>query len=125
TIMTAMDGFYTAMSNLASSPEQPYFRSQAVQKTSALTSTISGIANEIQELRYEADRDIRASIDTVNNTLDRLASINRALQESYAAGQEQGDLLDKRDAALNELLTYIDAGVTFKASGEVNIFTQT
>lgn len=124
TIMDSLDNFYAAMANLSSSPEQPYFRTQAVQSASTLSNTISSITQNLQKLRLEADRSVNDATSNLNSALDRLSAINTALREASNGRGNSDEILDQRDAVLNEVLGYADMGVTFKDTGEVILYTQ-
>lgn len=124
TLMTTLDSFFSAMSNLSASPEQPFFRTQAVQKTADLANTISNMALNLQKTRLEADKGISEAVNNVNDSLDRLYAINTALRESAYGNQSQDELLDQRDKELQKVMQYLDVGITFKETGEVVIFNQ-
>ena len=124
TVMTALDNFYSAVANVSTSPDQPYFRTQAIKSGQDLASTISHIANNLQQTRYEADLDIAGSVKNANIVLDQLAAINTALKEAYISRQPQDQLLDKRDSALKDLTQYLDVGVTYNAQGQAILFNQ-
>lgn len=124
TIMDSLDNFYGAMANLAASPEQPYFRTQAVQSANTLSTTISSITQNLQKLRLESDRSINDATSNLNNALDRLSAINTALREASNGRGNSDELLDQRDSVLNEVLGYADMGVSFKGTGEVILYTQ-
>lgn len=124
TIMSALDNFFTSVSNVSTSPDQPFFRTQAIQSAQNLSNTISGIANNLQNTRYQADQDIGTSVDSVNQDLDQLSAINASLREAKISGQPQDELLDKRDAVLKDINQYLDVGVTFNDFSQATVFTQ-
>lgn len=124
TIMDSLDDFYAKMSNLSASPEQPYFRAQAVDSATTVARRISGITTDLQKMRLEADREIADVTSNLNNALDRLYAVNNALRSSANTSQGQDNLLDQRDAELNTILSYVDLGVTFKDTGEVVLYNR-
>ena len=123
-ILTSLDNFFSAISNVSASPDQSYFRTQAVARASDLAASVSGLAMNLERSRYDADKDLAAGTKDVNNILDRLNAINVALRESYNAGQNQEDLLDQRDQALRDITGYLDIGVNFNEAGQASVFNQ-
>lgn len=123
-VVTQLDKFFSAMSNVSTNPEQPFFRTQAVQSGVALSDSISLLAKNIQQTRFEAEQAIGDTINEINQQLDTLNTINIALRESFVNGQSQEELFDQRDQALRELTKNLDVGVTFRESGEVALFNQ-
>lgn len=123
-VVTQLDKFFSAMSNVSTNPEQPFFRTQAVQSGVALSDSISLLTKNIQQTRFEAEQAIGDTINEINQQLDTLNVINVALRESYVNGQSQEELFDQRDEALRQLTKNLDVGVTFKQSGEVALFNQ-
>lgn len=123
-IATQLDSFFSAMSNVSANPEQPFFRTQAVQSGVSLANSISLLAENIQRTRFEAEQEIGDTVTEINQQLDTLNVINKALRESYVNGQSQEELLDQRDEALRQLTKNLDVGVSFRQSGEVSLFNQ-
>lgn len=123
-VVTQLDKFFSAMSNVSTNPEQPFFRTQAVQSGVALSDSIALLTKNIQQTRFEAEQAIGDTVNEINQQLDTLNVINIALRESFVNGQSQEELFDQRDQALRELTKNLDVGVTFKESGEVALFNQ-
>jgi flagellar hook-associated protein 1 FlgK len=124
TIMTALDSFFGAVQNVSTSPDQPYFRNQAVKSAESLATVISNLSLNLQSTRYQADLDIATAVSNANNALDHLAAINTALHEAKISGTPQEELFDKRDTELKELTQYLDVGVTYGDDGTVTLFNQ-
>lgn len=123
-IVTQLDKFFSAMSNVSTNPEQPFFRTQAVQSGVALADSIAILSRNIQQTRFEAEQAIGDTVNEINQQLDTLNVINRALRESFVNGQSQEELFDQRDKAIRELSKNLDVGVSFRETGEVSLFNQ-
>lgn len=116
-------GFFTAVQSLSETPDRTSSRSNLVNSASALSSVLSNTAYDLNDLRFEADREIRQSVDTINGLLDKLNKLNVALGTSGALGNSQAGLLDERDLALRELASYMDISTSFRNDGTVNVIT--
>ena len=96
-----------------------------MQSATSLAQTISGLANNLQQTRYNADQDIGSAVANVNTDLDKLTTINAALQHASIADQPQDELLDQRDQELKDLTQYLDVGVTYNKDNSVSLYTKT
>ena len=58
----------------------------------------------------------------LNNKLEELASVNKALITTQTGTLEANNLLDKRDLILNEIAEFTDIKVVEKHNGAVNLY---
>jgi flagellar hook-associated protein 1 FlgK len=91
----------------------------------ALTATrqINEMAQNIQDLRNQADNDLDSDIATVNTLLGNIADLNRQISRNVALNLPTGDMQDQRDEAIRNLSTYMDVSYFTRATGETVIFT--
>lgn len=115
--------FFTSLQRLSETPERTSFRTGAVDSAVTLAREISELAFEIENLRYEADRDIGQSVTKVNDLISRLDVLNVAIARGHVLGQPTADLLDERDIILNDLASHLDISTFFEESGRVNVLT--
>ncbi|MBN8542676.1 MAG: flagellar hook-associated protein FlgK [Alphaproteobacteria bacterium] len=115
--------FFNSLQQLAETPERTSFRTGAVDSAITLASQISELAFQIENLRYEADREIGQAVTAVNDLMSRLDVLNTAISRSYTLGQSTPDLLDQRDIILNDMASYMDITTFFEESGRVSVLT--
>ncbi len=113
--------FFNSVQQLAETPETNSLKSNAVASAVTLAGQISGLAINVHDLRFEADREIGETISTVNSALDRLRSINAALVQSGTLGQSNTGLLDDRDRELRKLSDNLNISVTFANNGVATV----
>ncbi|MFZ4124547.1 MAG: flagellar hook-associated protein FlgK [Rickettsiales bacterium] len=117
--------FFNSLQQLSETPERTSFRTGAVDSAKTLAREVSELAYQIENLRYEADRDIGQGVTAVNDLISKLDVLNTAISRSYTLGQSTPDLLDQRDILLNDLASYMDINTFFEESGRVNVLTST
>lgn len=122
-IDSAVQSFFNQVQSLAQSPELGSFRASAVAGASALAQKISGLASNIQDLRFQADQEIREAANYINGQLKVLHALNGQISEAFVVKSGISDLLDKRDETLRNLSQYMDISVQTKVTGEVNVST--
>lgn len=120
-IDTGLTNFFNAIQSMAQTPETSSLKSNAVASATQFAKQLSDLAVGVQELRHQADGEIGDAVETINGTLKRLESLNKAIQQASALGQSVTDLLDARDTALATLSEYIATSVSYGASGAVSV----
>jgi len=118
-----MTTFFNSLQALAETPERTSLRSNVVQAGDALAREVSDLARGVQDLRREADQDMKDAVVAMNALMKKLDNVNAAIGRSQALGQSSAGLLDERDAALKGLAEYIDISVFYNSDGQVNVFT--
>lgn len=116
-----MAGMFQNMEKLAASPTDKALRvttldsigrvSQAFNQTAADLATVSdGIATEAT-----------ASVDTINRSLTNLAEINNSLLRARPGTSAYAQLLDGRDAALQDLSDNLNVTISFGANDSAQV----
>ncbi len=109
----------TAMQTLAVSPDSSAHRTEVVAAAIALAQQLNDMSDQIQTLRFDADRDIATKIDVINGELESVADLNSKIASAQALGETTGSLEDLRDQALNKLAELIDIRYFRYTSGEI------
>lgn len=121
TVDEYMTGFFNAVQQLSESPERTSARSNMISAATSLATSVSELSYNLQDLRFEADRDINDAVDSVNQLLRKLDGINVAITTAASGKQSTAGLQDQRDAALRDLAGYLDIQVSFDQNGAVNV----
>jgi len=121
-INTSVDDFFSSLADLTDNPEQTFFRSNVIDKSIRLTDQVSSLAQNVESLRFDIDQDISSTVRDINNLLDNLNDINRAVKETANVGGDVNATLDERQAALSDLSELIEFRITEQNSGEISIF---
>lgn len=97
--------------------------SNVVRAAEDVADQMSRMSAALQDLRLEADRSIEADVESVNDLLQRIDTLNAQIVRSQNTFQDTGDLEDQRDQALTDLAAYIDFSYFKRDSGEVIVLT--
>ena len=116
-LQKALDTFATDVTSSAN-------RYNLLNQASTITSRLNSISTEIQKLRGDADQQINAGVDRINDLLEEIDNLNDEIVK-YNILQYDGkaDLLDARDEALRELSGYIDISYFKRETGAIVIQT--
>jgi flagellar hook-associated protein 1 len=118
-----IENFFNVLQSLAETPELSSYRSQAVNAGRILADELSTLAQGLEDLRYQADSDIKDGLDLVNGEIMRLYETNQAIYRAQALAEPTSNLLDQRDAILSTIADHVDIKVNQLDSGEVYVYT--
>jgi flagellar hook-associated protein 1 FlgK len=115
----------TALSTLATSPQDTAQNTNVVQDLDNLTSNLRSLSTQIQQLRTTADTEITQTVSDANTQLNTIKSLNTQIEEAQGLGESTASLSDLRMDALKSLSS--DLGVTYftDSNGGMQIYTTT
>ena len=116
-----LTGFTNSLQQLAASPDSVSARSSMVSSAQTLATQISGLAKQVNDLRFQADNDMASSVKTINAALDKLYDLNKSLFKASSLGQSTTGLLDARDQALQTLSQNMNITTSFGPGGTVTV----
>lgn len=108
---------------LAANPESASQMQVSVAQAVAVAQELNSMSRDIQQLRFEADKEIAAAVDIVNDQLAQIDELNAEIARNKVMGVPTGDLEDKRDIALSKIAEQIDINYFERSTGEMVIFT--
>ncbi len=124
-LTSKMDNFFTSFQDLADNSDQASLRENAAQSAFALANTASDLAANLEDLRFEADRDIARGINKVNADISALYQLNRSIAENAYYGNSTAELLDKRDELIQSIAEFLNVRVQEFNDGQVHVYTAT
>ena len=99
----ALDQLWDSLQELSRDPELLAVREVVVQRAQVLVDAIRGTRGQLQRLRENLNDNIPVKVNEVNILGHRLAALNVEIGKVSATGSMPNDLLDQRDALLEEL----------------------
>ena len=123
-LSAALDDFFNAFSTLASNPSDIPSKSAALNAAAALADRLNLTDQRVAASQADQEGQIQSDIAKANALLADIAELNFQIRQ--AADVETGgavDLVDKRQAKLEELATYLKVDITKDPSNssEVNL----
>lgn len=122
-IATQMAALETAVTELASTPDDNASQSTLVSAADTLASQLQDISSSISTLETNANQQISDDIDTVNDTLEKIAKLNDQIVAAKVKGQSTADLEDERSSAIETISSLMDISTTTTSSGAVYVKT--
>jgi flagellar hook-associated protein 1 FlgK len=114
----------TALENVAANPEAASLRLQAVNEAAGVARQLNGMAQQVQDLRTQADREIADAIADINTQLDIVAELNKKIAHALSRNTPAEDLKDQRDLAVDRIASYLGIQYFERANGELVVMTR-
>lgn len=113
-LRVAFDRFWEALQELSVTPDSRAVREVVVQRGKVFTDSVRTVFQQLEALRVDLDRTLELKVDRLNTLAGRLAQINRQIGQISSSGQNPNDLLDERDAILEEMSRLASVTVTIR-----------
>jgi len=127
TLEDAFNQLTTAVQALSTSADSQSARIGVVNTANVLASQLNSMTQGIQTLRGAAENGISDSVNTANNLMSQIATINRQLTVNPLGGTSTdastAALLDQRDQYITQLSELMDIRVTANGANQVTVFT--
>lgn len=111
--------------SLAAQVNTSALQTAVVQTGLDTANKLSQMTDNIQNLRLEADRGIQDTVGLINEQVSNIFDLNQKIVRGSSIGAEVGDLMDKRDIALNTLSQYMDIQYFQRGDGSIGVYTKT
>lgn len=108
----ALDQLWDCLQDLSRDPELMAVREVVVQRAELLVEAIRGTRGQLQRLSENINDNIPTKVDEVNILAQRLADLNDEIGKVSATGSLPNDLLDARDAILEQLSSLVNIEIT-------------
>lgn len=119
-----LNDFAAALESLANAPESAGDRFNLVAAADQFARRLRDNADSIQDLRYAADRDIKQSVETINEAIREVHTLNSQIERAATLGEPVTELADKRDLAVQRLATEIDIEIVKRDNSTIGIYTR-
>lgn len=118
----AVQNFFQSIQRLSNENQNPALKSDVVNQASNLSEVISGLATKLEELRLQADLEIKESVNKVNDITTKIRSLNGNLAGSTGS-DTQVNFIEERDRLIEDLAKYIDVRVSYLQDEQAIITT--
>ncbi len=112
-----------ALTQYAASPENAQAASNAVQAARDVATSLNTASDGVQALRQQADDDLASAATKMNALLGEFQNLNGRIVGGTATGTDVTDAVDRRDAIITELSSYVGLSVTPRGGGDMMLAT--
>jgi flagellar hook-associated protein 1 FlgK len=116
-----MTGMFQNMEKLAASPSDTSLRVTTLDSIQRVAQSFNQTSADLKQVSTGIATEASASVETVNRALSSLADINNSLLRAQPGTSAYAQLLDSRDAALQDLSDNLNVSITFGAHDSAQI----
>ncbi|OJA06274.1 flagellar hook-associated protein FlgK [Halomonas sp. QHL1] len=117
-----MQGFFSSLEDLASSPSDPAARQGVLGQANTLSSQFRSFDGYLQDMQSNINSQINDEITQINNTTEQIAGINKEIALARArTGEAPNSLLNQRDLMVSELNERMDLRLNVQDGKTYNI----
>ncbi len=120
-INAALKGFFGAFRDLEANPTATAIRASVVEKGNTLASAFHATRSRLSEIRQQADQDVRAAVNTVNELAGKVAQLNTQIRLADDNSGNSSGLVDQRTVAIQQIAEITGARSTTNADGTVTL----
>ena len=123
-LSSATRDFFAGLQALADDPSSSNARQVVLSQTDVLINRFTTLQSRLDAADAEVRNRLQGAVDDINSIAVSLADLNRNIVESTSAagGQPPNDLLDQRDALINQLSELVSVRTVPNSDGSLNVF---
>jgi flagellar hook-associated protein 1 FlgK len=123
TLASRITGFEGALRQLAETPELAPRQAAVVTAASDVAVKLNQISTESARVRQTADADITRQVTEVNDSLGKIARLNRQIQIFASSGRDTASLIDQRERLIDRVASIVPIREHARADGVVELTT--
>ena len=120
-LSTMLGEFFDAFQELSKQSTSSSTRVVVAQKTQALCNTLNNTYTKLEKLKEDAQSAIKSNVKEINSILEQLTTLNDQIRIVSITGEQPNDLMDSRDALLDELSSKFGIDIDTKEFNGNNI----
>jgi flagellar hook-associated protein 1 FlgK len=113
--------YWSSWQDVSNAPENMATRQSLAQNAAALADGFNSLAGQLATVQSQTGQNVTMTIDQVNQVGAQIGQLNDAIMKSTVTGDHPNDLLDQRDALIDQLSQLGNVTVTDTTLGQVDI----
>ena len=118
-LTTIMDNFWSSWQDIAADPTNTNLQTNVISNASSLATVLKNNAQQLTSLQQDQNQAIIDRVDQVNSLAKTIAELNGQITQAISINQQPNDLLDQRDAALDQLADLTGAVSYAQSTGQM------
>lgn len=123
-MFATLSGMFTRFQELSSDPSNAIRKTSAVSSVQGLLSQYSSIAQQLEQLRLEADQRLSGAVSHASDLMNRIAALNGQIVQTRSVAGDATAVENAQASLIDELSGLLDIRVAARDLGGVEIRTQ-
>ena len=120
-LQSQLSEFWSSWHDLANSPGDLAARTQLLERGKTVVASLRNTHDTLSSLFTTSREQLDATVTDVNNTVDQIAQLNKAVVRAQIAGQPVNELADQRDLMVLHVAELTGASATVRDDGSVDL----
>lgn len=116
---SSLTALFSSFSALSAVPTDMTARSTVLQRAGLFADQVRAASEQLSAIRTDLFTQARDMTGQINQKLDSVAELSKAINEAQAMGEEPADLKDRRDAILGELAELVEIRTYQDGNGQL------
>lgn len=112
-ISNLMNNFFNSFTELSASPNSVPLRTNVINAANNLSAKISSVNQSLKTLKNDIKLEFKQKVSTVNSILQQIKQLNQQQFSNANNGTSVNDILDKRDALVDQLSKLVNINVVY------------
>ncbi len=121
-ISTGLQSFFDSVNAVATDPASLPARDAMLGQAEAVVERFRNINSQLDSMEAEVNSRLETAVSQVNSLSSAIAKLNEQIAHTSASGAAPNDLLDQRDALLQQLNEQIQVSTVTQDDGSINVF---
>ncbi len=121
TITGRLDQLFAGLGTLPIEPDSTVRRASALTDISTWSNEVSRLADQMQLLRQDADRQVVSAVEDINTQILRIHELNKIVAREAHLGNDITTLEEQREDALTKLSGYLDVSTFDMGNGFLGV----
>jgi flagellar hook-associated protein 1 len=118
----ALQSFFAAVQDVSANPASTASRQALLSNANSLTSRFQSLSSRLNDIGEGVNTEIASNVDVINSYAKQIAEMNVKISGMNAnPSNPPNDLLDQRDAVVDELNKYVKATVTLDGDNRMTV----
>ncbi len=125
-LSTTLQGFFNAFQSVANSPSSSSERQVLLSQAQTLVNQLQAYGNRLTDLDTQVNSQLASEATTISGLAQSIADLNVQITAAQGRGGDPpNDMLDQRDALIDELSTHVNLSTVKQTDGAINVFIGT
>lgn len=122
-LSTSLQSFIDNFQNVANSPTSTAERQTLLSSAQTLVDQLQSYSDQLDEVQEQVSSQLDSEAQTISSLAQSIADLNRSITKAQTdANNPPNDLLDQRDALIDELSSHISVTTAEQSDGSINVF---
>jgi len=118
----SLDSLYAAFSTVANAPSTSSARQSLLGDAAGTATMFNTLGQQMQAQQLSVNKQISSTVDSINNATASIAALNKQIKQ-LGSGAMPNDLLDQRDALVNQLSGLVGVSAVTESDGTMSVYT--